>query len=161
VESQLSLTVCTAPLPDASSPAPPASIQIEQVHPERHLDEEPLRALLHTIAAEEDCRLGSVTVVLTDHETVLQLNRDYLDHDYLTDVLSFDLSDEPERVVGEIYVDLDTAAERHAEFNTTFEGEVHRYAAHGLLHLIGYDDDTPEERALMRRLEDRYLSASS
>lgn len=159
--SQLSLTVCPAPLPDASSPAPPASIQIEQVHPERHLDEEPLRALLHTIAAEEDCLLGTVTVVLTDHETVLQLNRDYLDHDYLTDVLSFDLSDEPERVVGEIYVDLDTAAERHAEFDTTFECEVHRYAAHGLLHLMGYDDDTPEEQALMRRLEDRYLSASS
>lgn len=148
-------------LPGAPSSSLPASIQIEQIHPERHLDEGPLRALLRTIAAEEGCTLGTVTVVLTDHETVLQLNRDYLDHDYLTDVLSFNLSDKPERVDGEIYVDLDTAAERHAEFDTTFEREVYRYAAHGLLHLIGYDDGTPEEQALMRRLENRYLSAST
>jgi rRNA maturation RNase YbeY len=147
-------------LPDASPP-PPSSISIEQAHPERHLDDEPLRTVLETILTEEDCSLGSVTVVLTDHESVLQLNRDYLDHDYLTDVLSFDLSDGPERVEGEIYVDLDTAAERHVEFETTFEQEVHRYAAHGLLHLIGYDDGTPEGQANMRRLEDRYLSTIS
>lgn len=147
-------------MPDAlSSPLP--SLSIEQAHPDRRLDDEPLRALLHTIAAKEDCTLGAVTVVLADHETVLRLNRNYLDHDYLTDVLSFDLSEGPERVDGEIYVDLDTAAERHAEFDTTFEREVHRYAAHGLLHLIGYDDSSPEEQALMRRLEDRYLSAAS
>jgi len=146
-------------LPDAPSPATPP-LSIEQAHPERHLDDEPLRALLRTIATEEDCTLGAVTVVLADHETVLRLNRDYLGHDYLTDVLSFDLSESSERVDGEIYVDLDTAAERHAEFDTTFEREVHRYAAHGLLHLIGYDDSSPEERALMRRLEDRYLSAA-
>jgi len=145
-------------LPDAPSPSP--TLSIEQAHPERHFNSEPLRALLRTVATGEDCTLGAVTVVLADHETVLRLNRDYLGHDYLTDVLSFDLSDGPERVDGEIYVDLDTASERHAEFNTTFEREVHRYAVHGLLHLIGYDDSSPEEQALMRRLEDRYLSAA-
>ena len=147
-------------MPDSPSPST-ASISIEQIHPERHLDEEALRALLQTVADAEQCTLGTVTVVLTDHETVLSLNRDYLGHDYLTDVLSFDLSEHPDRVDGEIYVDLDTAAERHKEFDTTFEEEAYRYVTHGLLHLIGYDDGTPDEQATMRRLEDRYLAAAS
>ncbi len=98
-----------------------------------------------------------------DHAAVLALNRRHLGHDYLTDVLSFSLVDEddpPGAVEGEVYVDLDTAAERCAEFGATFEQEAARYAVHGLLHLIGYDDATAEGRAAMRACEDRYLCAA-
>ena len=102
--------------------------------------------------------LYDLSVVLADHATVLALNQTYLAHDYLTDVLSFDLrEDETETVEGEIYIDLDTAVERHSEFGTSFIKEVYRYAVHGLLHLIGYDDATPEMKAQMRALENRYL----
>lgn len=105
--------------------------------------------------------LASVSIVLADHAQVLQLNRDYLGHDYHTDVLSFDLSaPEGEAVEGEVYVDLDTAAERHREFDTAFETEALRYVAHGVLHLMGYDDATDEGKSIMRAFEDRYLRAA-
>jgi rRNA maturation RNase YbeY len=58
-----------------------------------------------------------------------------------------------------VYVDLDTAAERHEEFDTSFEEEARRYVAHGVLHLVGYDDRDADEQAVMRRLEDRFLAA--
>lgn len=147
-------------LPDRSSfLVAEASITVEQAHAHRHLDEHLLRRLIRHVAAEEHGTLGTLSVVLADHDTVHTLNREYLDHDYVTDVLSFDLSDTPERIEGEIYVDLDTAAERHHEFSATFEEEACRYVVHGLLHLFGYDDRTPAERATMRRLEDAYLAA--
>lgn len=133
---------------------------IEQAHPALTVDEKALERLLYNVIAAEGARLRYLGIVLTDHATVLDLNRTYLQHDYHTDVLSFSLADDDAAGVvdGEVYVDMDTARERHAEFETSFEEEVRRYAVHGLLHLLGYDDATPADKAAMRRLEDRYLS---
>lgn len=144
----------TAPFDDRPA------LQIEQIHATLQLDEAALRTLIRHVVHAEEHTLGMVNVILADHDTVLTLNREHLGHDYLTDVLSFDLSDTPGRVEGEVYVDLDTAAERHDEFDTSFEEEGRRYVVHGLLHLIGYDDNTPDAQAIMRRLEDRYLAAA-
>lgn len=137
---------------------PSAALHIEHTHPDLALEEPALRTLIHHILAAEECTLHRLNVVLADHDTVLALNREYLNHDYITDVLSFDLSDSSEYVEGDIYVDLDTAAERHDEFGASFAQEATRYVVHGLLHLIGYTDRTPEERATMRTLENRYLA---
>lgn len=138
-----------------------AAVLVEHDHPRLRVDAQAVRALVRQIVDAEGYVLGTVSVVLTDHDTVLALNRDYLGHDYHTDVLSFNLSEDAARVDGEIYVDLDTAAERHAEFEASFEEEARRYVAHGALHLVGYDDATPEARATMRRLEDQFLAALS
>lgn len=135
---------------------------VEQAHPSRSLDEDALTALVHRTVGGEGFAVRSLGVVLADRETVHRLNREFLAHDYPTDVLSFSLDEDAaaERLVdGEIYVDLDTAAERAPEFGTTFEDEARRYVVHGLLHLMGYDDATDAERAAMRRLEDLYLRA--
>ena len=137
------------------------SITISQAHPKRRVDEAPLKRLLRRVLEGEGHARYRLGVVLADHATVLALNRTYLNHDYLTDVLAFDLREsEDEPVEGEIYVDLDTAAERHGEFGAPFTDEVHRYAVHGLLHLLGHRDATPEGKAVMRALEDRYLTAA-
>lgn len=98
--------------------------------------------------------------MLSDHATVHELNRDFLSHDYETDVLSFPLSDNPDTSVvdGEVYVDLDTAHERCSEFGVTFKAETYRYVVHGLLHLLGYEDDTPALKNEMRQKEDFYLA---
>lgn len=142
--------------------APPsnddAGLVIEQAHPSLQVDEAALRGLIRRVVEREEAQLRELTVVLTDHDTVLSLNRQYLDHDYLTDVLSFPLGDEENVVEGEIYVDLDTAHERHDEFEATFEEEAFRYVIHGLLHLLGYRDATADQRQHVRRLEDRYLA---
>lgn len=136
------------------------ALEIVQAHPSRRLPNALLRRLVQAVLAGEKARLRYLSLVLTDHATVRELNRTYLGHDYDTDVLSFPLSEEPGVVEGEIYVDLDTAAKRHAEFGATFTQEACRYVVHGLLHLLGYDDATPEARAHMHRLEDRYLQAA-
>ncbi|WP_054682874.1 rRNA maturation RNase YbeY [Rhodothermus marinus] len=136
------------------------ALEIVQAHPSRRLPNALLRRLVQAVLAGEKARLRYLSLVLADHATVRELNRTYLGHDYDTDVLSFPLSEKPGVVEGEIYVDLDTAAERHAEFGATFTQEACRYVVHGLLHLLGYDDATPEARAHMHRLEDRYLQAA-
>lgn len=138
---------------------PDAGLFIEHAHPALHLDENALRQLVACVLAAEDRPLHYLGIILTDHATVLDLNQTYLDHDYLTDVLSFPLGDDDDAAIdGEVYIDLDTARERHRDFDVTFEEEAHRYLVHGLLHLIGYDDDTPAARQTMRGLEDRYLA---
>jgi len=144
----------------------PESLSIEQDHPSHRLDEPVLRELVRHVIAAEEATLVHVSVVLTGHDTVRPLNREYLDHDYNTDVLSFSLRDEPRApaeeaagVEGEVYVDLDTAAERHDEFENTFEEEAYRYVVHGVLHLLGYDDATDAGQDTMRKKEDEYLGA--
>lgn len=196
-------------------PNAPTGIEVDTVHPERSLEVDRLRSLARRVAEDENREIGYLSIVLADHETVTRLNREYLGHDYETDVLSFPLgpkepgefetsegssdSEEPAEpgaednfpgpektanekvsgrpdetnrphrgldeekpgrtspVRGEIYVDLDTAAERAPEFETTFEEEAARYLVHGLLHLMGYDDQDEEGQRRMRELEDRYL----
>ncbi|MFN3595794.1 MAG: rRNA maturation RNase YbeY [Rubricoccaceae bacterium] len=140
------------------------ALEVHNTHPTRRLDEAAVAALVARILDGEGFTLGALGVILADHAAVHALNRDWLGHDYETDVLSFSLDDDaPARRVidGEVYVDLDTAAERAPEFETTFEQEALRYVAHGVLHLAGYDDATDDARAFMRRLEDRYLGLAT
>lgn len=134
-------------------------IEIALEHPSFQIDVETLELAARRVIEGEQAQVEYLAIILSDHETVLELNRTYLEHDYRTDVLSFDLSEseDPAVIDGEVYVDLDTAMERHAEFGASFEDEVARYTVHGILHLLGYDDATPEAKAAMHALEDRYL----
>ena len=148
--------------------SPESPLVIEQAHATRQLDAAALEQLVRHVVQAEGGVLRHLNVVLAGRALVLRLNRAHLGHDYATDVLSFSLAEAPPEetsappvVDGEVYVDLDTAAERHAEFGASFEEEARRYVVHGLLHLLGHDDTTPAARARMRRLEDRYLKAGA
>lgn len=129
-------------------------------HPVREAPVGTIERLLQHAIRSEAASVIHLEVILTDHDTVLDLNRRYLEHDYLTDVLAFNMADDGEEDVdGEIYVDLDTAAERCAEFGETYEREVARYALHGLLHLLGYSDDTDAAAQEMKDVENNYLQS--
>lgn len=134
-------------------------IDLSVSHPTRRVPFVPLRRLLEHVARLEGVDIESLSVVLADHRLVLDLNQRHLERDYITDVIAFDLRQTPGvgPLDGEIYVDLDTAAERAPEFGVRFTDEVWRYAVHGLLHLAGHRDDTESGRQAMRELEDRYL----
>ncbi|MFW5955178.1 MAG: rRNA maturation RNase YbeY [Rhodothermales bacterium] len=135
--------------------------EVDVVEDHDHLSVDPalLTQVLNNALEQEGVREAVVTVVLSDHATVRDLNRVHLNHDFDTDVLAFDLSEEgSDSLDGEIYVDLDTAHERYHEFGTTFNHEAIRYALHGLLHLIGYRDKGDADREEMRTLEDLYLA---
>lgn len=134
-------------------------VVVSNTHPKRHLDEKIVHKLVALVCTGEQFTLADLSIVLGDHPTVRALNVTYLNHDYNTDVLSFPLND-PEaskQVDGEVYVDLDTAAERCTEFGVSFEEEASRYVIHGVLHLMGYLDDTPAGKAAMHAREDLYL----
>jgi len=119
-------------------------------------DEPRLQRIAETVLAGEGKTVSQLSLVFADHETVLELNREWLDHDWHTDVISFLLEDDP--IEGEVYVDVETAAERHTEFNASMLEEIERYVIHGILHLCGHDDATDEQRNAMRTLEDVYLA---
>ena len=142
---------------------PDAGLEVHQAHPTLSLDEDRVRAVVEAVCAGEGVRIASLGVVLGDHGLVHDLNREWLGHDYETDVVSFVLDAEAQAagaLDGEVYVDLDTAAECAPEFGVTPEHEALRYVAHGVLHLAGHDDATDDQRAAMRALEDRYLAAA-
>lgn len=149
---------------EAGSDADAPGVEVHNVHPARTFDEAAVRALVERIVAAEGFVVRDLNVVLTEHSVVHELNREWLGHDWETDVVSFPLDDHAaaaKEVNGEVYVDLDTAAERAPEFGATFEHEALRYVAHGVLHLLGYADATDEGRARMRALEDRYLGGDA
>jgi len=115
-----------------------------------------IRLAEHVLEAEGTVWTG-IGIVLTRHDRLRTLNRDFLKHDLNTDVLSFLLETSDAGIEGEIYVDLETAIERHAEFDSSIEKEIERYVVHGLLHLTGHKDDTPEKKEKMHALESNYL----
>lgn len=101
-------------------------------------------------------RNGEISVIFVDSRRCKTLNRTFLGHDYVTDVISFTLEPAP-RLEGEVYVNLDRARQQANEYEVKFTHEVLRLVIHGTLHLIGYDDATASKRKRMTMQEDRYL----
>lgn len=112
------------------------------------------RAVQHVFEGEGIAE-GAVTIVLVDDTTIHEMNKTYLQHDYPTDVITFSLDEEP--LSGEIYISAETARNQAEEYGVSVTNELMRLAAHGALHLAGYDDANDEGRAQMRRLEDKYI----
>lgn len=124
-------------------------------HPSASAPEADLQRIVSAVLEREGATDATVSVVLCDREAHLRLHREFLGHDYPTDVLAFTLGDEGV-LEGEVYVDLDTARERHADFGASFHEEVARYVIHGTLHLLGFDDDAARS-AEMKAREDAYV----
>jgi rRNA maturation RNase YbeY len=100
-----------------------------------------------------------MSYVFCSDEFLLQINRDYLKHDYYTDIISFDLSlSKNSPIIGEIYISVDTIRDNAKRFETTIQQELHRVIFHGALHMCGYKDKTKKDQALMTVKEDEYLS---
>lgn len=107
-----------------------------------------LEAAVRAVLRRHDVREGEISVALLDDDAIRSLNRDHLDHDYPTDVLSFALWEEGEPVIGDIYLGYDQAMRQAAEEGISPGEELLRLAVHGTLHVLGYDHpEAPEERA--------------
>lgn len=112
-------------------------------------------------AKAEGHDLGDLNYIFASDEYVLQVNRDYLQHDYYTDIITFDnreFAEDP--IEGDIYVSIDRVADNAAQLSVPAEQEMRRVLAHGLLHLCGYGDKTDEDAAAMRAKEDEWLGTS-
>lgn len=124
-----------------------------------HWNDEPIIiSWLISICNQEKAQLSELSYVFCSDEKLLEINRQFLDHDYYTDVITFDLTDSDECIEGEIYISLDRIADHANHMKISFEEELCRVMAHGLLHLIGYDDKTPNSKTEMTERENISLS---
>lgn len=111
---------------------------------------------LKAVAEREGRKLGAVSVIFCSDPYILGVNREYLGHDYYTDIITFDYC-EGDTLSGDLFISIDTVRANAVEYGATFEDELHRVIVHGVLHLIGYDDHTPEDVATMRAKENEAL----
>ena len=124
----------------------------------REIDEERLRCAAHAVLAEEGLNSATVSIAIVDNPTIHRLNWQYLRHDRPTDVLSFLLDRTENSLDGEVIASADTAAEAADRFGWTAADELLLYVVHGALHLVGYDDQSADERTEMRKRERHFLS---
>jgi len=118
------------------------------------------RWLTETIAAE-GYKLKEISYIFCSDNYLLQLNRQYLNHDTYTDIITFDNSEVGKTVTGDIFISIERIRENAAAFGATETDELHRVIIHGALHLLGYKDKTPAEKKKMTEKEDFYLNKKS
>tara|TARA_B100000427_G_C15456730_1_gene572153 strand:- start:695 stop:1099 length:405 start_codon:yes stop_codon:yes gene_type:complete len=118
-----------------------------------------LSTWLNRITMEEEKKTGDITYVFCDDNFLLKKNQKFLNHETLTDIITFDYSDN-KIISGDIIISIDRVKDNAKIFKVSFFNELKRVMAHGLLHLIGYNDKTEKEITLMRDKENYYLSKS-
>lgn len=112
---------------------------------------------LRLVAESEIRRLGDLSIIFCSDNYILDINMKYLQHDYFTDIITFDYC-EGEKISGDLFISIDSVRENAAFYGTEFEDELNRVMVHGVLHLIGYDDHTQKDIKMMRSKENYYLS---
>ncbi|MDX9907032.1 MAG: rRNA maturation RNase YbeY [Bacteroidales bacterium] len=117
-----------------------------------------LRQWITQAAVNEGYKINNLNFILTNDNILFQLNKEYLQHMTLTDIITFDMSDTKDELAGDIYISVDRARENAKEFHVTLANELCRLMIHGMLHLMAYKDKTDEEKVIMRAREEFYLS---
>ena len=118
-----------------------------------------LKAILQTLFKKEGRRLGSIDYIFCSDPYLLSVNRQFLQHDFYTDIITFDLSDPGQPLNAEIYISIDRVKDNAHNYDSSFKRELHRVIFHGALHLCGYGDKKPKEAQIMRKMEEKYLAS--
>ena len=111
---------------------------------------------LEMVAKNYACELGAISFIFCNDDYLLDVNRKYLNHDYYTDIITFDYR-EGDILSGDIFISLNTVRSNAKEFGVTFKDELHRVIVHGVLHLIGFNDESEEDSLVMRENENKCL----
>ncbi len=123
----------------------------------RLLHKTKLKQRIEQLFKKEQVKLDSLNYVFCSDEYLLQINREFLKHDFYTDIITFDLSEKTGAVIGEVYISLDRVKENAAALGTIFNEELLRVVFHGALHLCGYRDKKKADIEEMRKKEEQYL----
>lgn len=118
-----------------------------------------LKSFIEKRVKKEGYTIDSLTYVFCSDKYLLKINKDFLSHDYYTDIISFDLSEVPGQLIGEVYISVDRVKDNAKTHGTSLKEELHRVIFHGALHFCGYKDKKPSEAKKMRQMEDAWLSA--
>ena len=112
---------------------------------------------LENLILEEEKKLGEITYIFCDDAYLLKVNQDYLQHDYYTDIITFDYV-KGKTISGDIFVSLQRISDNASTLSNSFDKELKRVLAHGVLHLCGYKDKSENDEKLMRSKEDFYIN---
>jgi len=118
---------------------------------------EEVKSWISKVILEENCNEGDINYIFCSDEYLHKINVEFLNHDTLTDIISFDYSVGKE-LHGDIYISVDRVTENASDYGTEFNDEIDRVIIHGILHYCGYKDKTNDDKILMRSKEDYYLS---
>ena len=121
------------------------------------IDTEKLGRWVDEVARRHDRILGPLTYIFCDDEKIIEVNRQFLQHDYYTDIITFDYS-RGRRISGDMFISLDTVASNAQLVGADYSTELHRVIIHGVLHLCGINDKGPGEREIMERHENEALA---
>lgn len=127
----------------------------------RLLNQRDLKAWLNERCTKAGFVCEELVYVFCSDDYLLEMNKEHLQHDYYTDIITFDYSQDTRQVNGEFYISIDRVGENASENRVSFADELHRVMIHGVLHLLGFGDKSPKEAQQMRRLEDEALAARS
>ncbi|MBO4216211.1 MAG: rRNA maturation RNase YbeY [Bacteroidaceae bacterium] len=122
-----------------------------------------ISAWIKAVAATYGKRVGDIGYIFCNDEKILEVNRQYLQHDYYTDIITFDYSDDAlltgrkDTIAGDLFISLDTVRSNAEQQGTTYDEELHRVIIHGILHLCGINDKGPGEREIMEAAENKAL----
>ena len=114
-------------------------------------------AWVKAVAASYGKKVGEIAYIFVDDEKILRVNREYLQHDYYTDIITFDYT-EGDTISGDLFISLDTVRTNAEQFDKPYDEELHRVIIHGILHLCGINDKGPGEREIMEAAEDKALA---
>ena len=114
-------------------------------------------AWVKAVAASYGKKVGEIAYIFVDDEEILRVNREYLQHDYYTDIITFDYT-EGDTISGDLFISLDTVRTNAEQYGKPYEEELHRVIIHGILHLCGINDKGPGEREIMEAAEDKALA---
>ncbi|MHA8088168.1 rRNA maturation RNase YbeY [Aquirufa sp. Wall-65K1] len=115
------------------------------------------KAWLKAVAQQEQKTIGDISYIFCSDDYLLEINKTYLNHDTLTDIVTFDNSENPKKLEGDIFISVDRIQENGLKLGTE-SSELQRVMVHGLLHLAGYKDKKKEDKAIMTAKEDYYLA---
>ena len=131
------------------------SVEFSYIRPAT-IDEPKVSRWIQNVVEEHEGLLGEIFIQFVSDEHLLEINRESLDHDYYTDIITFDYV-AGELISGDLFISVDRVGENAAKIGASFDYELHRVIIHGVLHLIGYADKTEEDSADMREAEDDCL----
>jgi probable rRNA maturation factor len=120
-------------------------------------NEEAIGSWISTVIKSESKKVGEINYIFCDDEYLLQINQEHLQHDYYTDIISFDYTVGNE-INGDMFISIDRVKENAQDFNVSFEDELKRVIVHGVLHYCGYKDKSEDDELLMRSKEDEKIA---
>lgn len=118
---------------------------------------QPIKTALTTLFKREKKKLAELQYIFVSDDRLLEINRQFLQHDFYTDIITFPLSEPGQPISGEVYISVDRIRENAREFGRPIKEELLRVIFHGALHLCGYKDKTASQQREMRQLEEKYL----